>query len=526
MDDRPIISGRHALHLYHGYLGAQALRAHGSSLCFDPANYAGYPKTPWLDAGSRPAEAAIFVGTSSLLVPHQPADSTHEARHKQAACAYKVGVALSWWLLPLFPFLSTVVLRWGLPTRCGAAWAGMALCWSDFGRGLLFAGEMDLLLAAGLAVLQLASLVRYTTRPSAAAGLFMAANGWALVFLQPLLAGVPPVLCLLLGIRNAGKRGLTWHLGLALSATAAIAGNGWWLAELARFWWIQADIPGCPSLATVFARILGKWGLFTVLLAATLPVAHAAALLFNQCTKAGGWVRVLAAGAMPGAMSLWLGWQGSCEALPLGLADDVAAEIASASQRTTLEARILWEENEDTDAWTPLLPLLTHRSFVGGLGRPAAIEHAASRLREGFLAGRPLSAWTDLELDDYCRRYNIGWITCRSRAATERFSHWSAAESMSLLPNGDAWFAISRQPTFFLVGQGKVARCDTHALTLTDVEPANGQIVLSFHTPPHVWAASQWARVEKQPQVHDAIPLLRVRLTEPMTRLTLYWDGE
>src|SRR5436190_1817944 len=52
----PIVSGRHPLHLYHGHLGAQALRYTGRFCCYDPAFQAGYPKTPIFDSGSRPAE--------------------------------------------------------------------------------------------------------------------------------------------------------------------------------------------------------------------------------------------------------------------------------------------------------------------------------------------------------------------------------------------------------------------------------------------------------------------------------------
>ena len=55
LDDRPLIAGRHPLHLYHGYLGARSLRERGALSCYDPAFHAGYPKTPVFDAGSRPA---------------------------------------------------------------------------------------------------------------------------------------------------------------------------------------------------------------------------------------------------------------------------------------------------------------------------------------------------------------------------------------------------------------------------------------------------------------------------------------
>jgi hypothetical protein len=246
----------------------------------------------------------------------------------------------------------------------------------------------------------------------------------------------------------------------------------------------------------------------------------------REAARPASWTHTCVAAFIPSVLFLWLGWSGGSSKLPLGIADDVSAAVAVVEQSTTPAARILWEESADTDAWTPLLPHLTDRPLMGGMGQPASIEHAAARLRDGLLAGHWLSLWTDAELSDYCRRYNIGWIVCHTAAAKGRIAKWSAAESTSLLPNGDALFAIRREPTYFLVGQGKVARCDMHALTLTDIEPVNGQIILSFHCPPHIWAASQWARVDKKPQAHDAIPFLRLRLAEPMTRLTLYWNGE
>ena len=61
-DDRPILSGRHPLHLYHGTLGASAFTAGGVTTCYDPQFQAGYPKTPVFDGGSRPAELFLFLG--------------------------------------------------------------------------------------------------------------------------------------------------------------------------------------------------------------------------------------------------------------------------------------------------------------------------------------------------------------------------------------------------------------------------------------------------------------------------------
>src|SRR5438094_10283916 len=44
-DDQPIVSGRHALHFYHGRLGAPSRRARGRLRGSEPACQAGYRKT-------------------------------------------------------------------------------------------------------------------------------------------------------------------------------------------------------------------------------------------------------------------------------------------------------------------------------------------------------------------------------------------------------------------------------------------------------------------------------------------------
>jgi hypothetical protein len=74
LDDRPIVSGRHALHLYHGQLGVRSLLHQGSSSCYDPAFLAGYPKTPIFDSGCRPAELFLLaVGGSTVPRPTKSA---------------------------------------------------------------------------------------------------------------------------------------------------------------------------------------------------------------------------------------------------------------------------------------------------------------------------------------------------------------------------------------------------------------------------------------------------------------------
>src|SRR5216684_7748789 len=61
-DSRPIMDGRHPLHLYHGQIGAKSWRSGNFGSCPDPAFQAGYPKTPVFDSASRPAELFLLLG--------------------------------------------------------------------------------------------------------------------------------------------------------------------------------------------------------------------------------------------------------------------------------------------------------------------------------------------------------------------------------------------------------------------------------------------------------------------------------
>ena len=60
-DPRPVVAGRHPLHLYHGSLGAATFRDRYATSCYDPDFQAGYPKTPVFDGGCRPAELFLAL---------------------------------------------------------------------------------------------------------------------------------------------------------------------------------------------------------------------------------------------------------------------------------------------------------------------------------------------------------------------------------------------------------------------------------------------------------------------------------
>src|SRR5262249_3431282 len=108
----------------------------------------------------------------------------------------------------------------------------------------------------------------------------------------------------------------------------------------------------------------------------------------------------------------------------IGIGSDREAVVATLSTHTSAEARILWEDRPGqsiTGRWTALLPILTDRAFLGGLDANAGIEHEQTlRFAQQQLAGRWLRDWKDVELDDFFRRYNVGWVVCWSPGAISR----------------------------------------------------------------------------------------------------------
>jgi hypothetical protein len=205
-------------------------------------------------------------------------------------------------------------------------------------------------------------------------------------------------------------------------------------------------------------------------------------------------------------------------------------------QRTDGSARVLWEDlprDRKASRWPALLPLLTERSFIGGLDAEAAIEHATCGLIAGQLAGRPLAEWTDAELADYCRRYNVGWVVCFSPESRRRFASWPAAGQGHSGPADGApcLFTLKREHNFALEGSARWRSAGPEGVLLADVEPRlapgaeEGEVVLSLHYQAGMRARPSRIRLEPALDPRGAIPFVRLRLKEPVGRVFITWEG-
>jgi hypothetical protein len=231
--------------------------------------------------------------------------------------------------------------------------------------------------------------------------------------------------------------------------------------------------------------------------------------------------------------------------LQLGLDDERSALIDVLQAHTTQQGRILWEDRSESPLrphWTALLPLLTERAYVGGLDAEAGIDHAANGLIDRVLAGKPVRDRTNEELRDYCERYNVGWVVCWTPAAVERFHMWDQAELTATLPpcgtddSPGCLFTIRRKLSFALTGEAQWISADAQRIVLGNVVPSRvrsgqsmGQIVLSLHYHAGMRVSPSRVRVESvesppKSLPSDAIPFVRLRVDEPVTRVTITWD--
>jgi hypothetical protein len=167
------------------------------------------------------------------------------------------------------------------------------------------------------------------------------------------------------------------------------------------------------------------------------------------------------------------------------------------------------------------------RSFLGGLDPAATTEYAQAGFADQVLDGKHIGQWTDDELRDYCRRYNVGWVVCWSPAALARFAAWEEARQVAtLIDDGPgALFALSRPHSFALKGRANWLAADCAHVGLGEVIPEDGQVVLSLHYQAGMRALPGRVRVEREIDPDDPIPFVRLRVPAPVTRVTLTWEN-
>jgi hypothetical protein len=305
-----------------------------------------------------------------------------------------------------------------------------------------------------------------------------------------------------LGLWMLAILGIAWE-PLGRVGTADLLVPALWFAALpAAHAWVQ----GCRLLARL---LRGPWraaAACVVLLGTAAAFARETVVVFaERC-----------AGATP---------------LVVGLGPERQALVDTLIRQTGPECRILWEDRpagREASRWTALLPILTGRSFIGGLDPDAGIEHLQCGLLNETLEGRHIARLSDAALEDYCHRYNVGWAVCWSPAAVARFRAWTsgATEVAPVCDEGTGClFRIRRSgPCMALKGQARLLHADAHHLTFADVVPENGIVVLSLHYLAGMRPSPARVQVEREPDARDPVPFVRLRVDSPVARVTLTWE--
>jgi len=588
-DDRPILSGRHPLHLYHGALGAASFYARGTTTCYDPRFQAGFPKTPVFDAASRPAELFLVLGGGT----YRPA-------------VYKLGLFA---VLLAIPVAFVMAARGaGLPAGAAvlAGIIGLVLMWSPPGRHMIEAGQLDSL-GAGLAALVFVPwLARYARTLEIDAWLVLAGTALAGWFFNPFVwMGLTPVVVVYYLV-FAPRHGPGFHLGLAGVTFVGITPNVWWMVDWAKFWWLRQPVigdhltipewqtllgcandypvlfrclPGWPLLviggliggvlvwrsghrsaaamsilsavlAVAVARISAAWSGFPlgiadrlILLAASflvLPTAFGMWLVLERCRATGIAIGVALAGLLvvgwvdghrrPLANTLGI----ASRPLVVGFTAEQRDIITVLKQHTTNDARILWDETTDERSvwnWSALLPVATDRSYLGGLDPDAGMEHSYCAMCDRQLTGRGLSEWANADLVAFCRWYNVGWVVARSPAVIERWAKCPRARAIVHLMEGGrpvVLYAVDRPHSYVLSGTATWQSADSRRVVLTNVIPnAEGEVQLSLHMIEGMRVFPSYIEVKelKDPTGRDPIGLMRMRVPGPTPRLTLTWEA-
>lgn len=577
-NDDPVLDGRHPLHGYHGLLGYRSWHARKATTCYDPAFQAGYLKTPIFDAGSRPAELFYLVGGPSagsykvglavccLLAPLAFAVAGRGAGlGAGGACLAGVIGGTLWWSPPCRALLEAG----DLDLLVGGMCAPVYLSWlARFGHT---PGPLEWLVLAG------SSAVGWYMHPLIMLGAV------ALSLLYHLWAFRGERIAWHLGLLTANLVGLAangfwlwdWgaHLWMYVPYGGAEAPASLWPAAMHEW---QAFLPHDPvdltacGLGLVGLLVMARRnGVAAALLAAgvvlyvagggagrlwpvlaevgtqkvlsvgvwccAVPCAYGLTAIASGIGSSSGFKPLglvwLAAGLAGLTFGLDLPRRWTVAPLEIGLGDDREEVVRTLRERSTPEGRILWEdlaEGPRTGGWTALLPELTQRHYLGGLSPEVAIDHLHARLADGRLVGRPVGDWRDDELARFLERYNVTRAVCRSPEAIARFRRLPGATVVAhLKDDAGLMFALDRRPSFVLAGAGRVTQLDWRRVALSDAEPdATGVIVLSLHHHANWRVSPAYVTIEKDVDVTDPIPMLRLRLPGPTARLTLTWTGE
>jgi hypothetical protein len=263
----PVLVVDHAIHEYHGALGARFVREGGTSWGYDPYFMAGYPETPVWDSSSNLSILFDLIGGSG-----------------GGYRTYKVG------LLAISILLLVAVAGGAWAVGLGVAEVAVATAfawfvfWTGFPNSLWRAGLFAFTLATCGVGLLLGLCSRFDRLPSRAGWLAMTIVGTSLFFVHvttPILA-IGGLVAFLLAV--ARRHGWRWHLAILGAAVLAVLVNLFWLVPLWRFREIRTE-------SGLFMMADTRWFLYEYLSGNAVECRSALVLLVLGVAGLAGWWR-------------------------------------------------------------------------------------------------------------------------------------------------------------------------------------------------------------------------------------------
>lgn len=578
LEETPLIEGQHARLLYYGEQVAQAVRLKGiAASVYDPRIQAGLTISPWASIESRLALFAFLtvpdhpLATYKLLllftwlslpislwlmcrICNLSSGAITAALLLFLGCAWSpwgvqlikqgetdviigsaaMGIALGfivrsyarprWWTKPgLFLSMTVSVYFWPatliLLLVCFILFLGLLagrLPWPRF-LGLVFAFFASLAINAfwmrecWRTWWMIAD--RETLLPSSWHELFNLKSNLQLMIWPGLLLVIGFLGTRTLRTSIGGRSALVWSLGIVLTAGAALLPQEietFHLDKLHGWWWCSVWLATVPVgkliayLLTAFCRLVG--GTQRGILVMTVLLGTLGVLFREELAR--GVVKVEEIGT-----------------LHMQTPAIVYEVVHRLRQHTTDDARILWEETKTNAAWAPLLPRMIDRFWVGSLGRAEQVllDPLQVRLVEGSLLSKPMEQWRISDLNALANDWNIGWVVAFHPESILRWKAHPSTEVVAELPNGGRLFRLNRPFTYCKQGQAQWSFTAPRRLTLTNLVPENGHVVLSLHCHTTMRSMNNKAILEKWQQAFDSVPMLKIRLPGPMERLTIEW---
>jgi hypothetical protein len=88
-------------------------------------------------------------------------------------------------------------------------------------------------------------------------------------------------------------------------------------------------------------------------------------------------------------------------------------------------------------------------------------------------------------------------------------------------------FLVKHAPrSYTLKGKAHMVHADWHHITLADVVPDDGTVVLSLHYQTGMRASPSRVQIEREPNGDDPIGFIRLRVAGPVARVTLTWGDQ